>query len=102
VEKTDGDIDGELTAPQLLRFVRVHFGEYRQMSVAKALIRKWGLREAEVMIRGAHLLGWQSLLSLNASEGIGRRWATAKYWDAKKTAVTFPEAVKVTLRAMLT
>lgn len=82
----EGDRKKNGAAPSfgnLMAFIRVNFqGDLRRNgSVLKALIRKWGLRETEAMIRGAFLLGWKNLVILNAKEGVGRRWATAAYWQ---------------------
>lgn len=77
-----GDCGIKMTRGQLLGFTRASFDsdERRNCSVALALCRKWGLEEAEVLIRGAQFLGWKDIISLNAKEGIGRRWAHAAYW----------------------
>lgn len=53
-------------------------------SILKAMLRRWPESEVEAMVKGAHLLGWTSLLALNAAEGVGRRMAIAKYWDSQK------------------
>ena len=70
----------------LMQFVRTHFrGDIkRNGSVAKVIIRRFGMREAECMIRGAHALGWTDLISLNAKEGLARSWARRAFWDRMK------------------
>lgn len=77
-----------MTFGQLMAFVRVSFPSdvARNGSIVKALIRKYGADEVEVMVQGAAQLGWTDLRALNAAEGVGRRWATAAYWQRVNTA----------------
>jgi hypothetical protein len=71
----------------------------RNGSVCKQLVKRWGLEETEVLVRGAHLLGWRDLISLNAHEGIGRRWAHAAWFaQQNKQAGPLPDRVKQILR----
>lgn len=72
-----------MTYPELLGLVRETWGREalpQNGSIVKALVRKYGLDDVEVMVRGAKQLGWTGLLGLNAAEGIGRRWAQAAWW----------------------
>lgn len=71
---------------QLMQFVRTHFpGDVnRNGSVAKRIIKRFGMREAEAMIRGAHALGWEDIIALNAKDGFARRWAVSVFWDRMK------------------
>lgn len=77
-----------MTFGQLMAFVRTSFPSdaARNGSICKALIRKYGADEVEVMVQGAAQLGWKDLRALNAAEGVGRRWATAAYWQRVNTA----------------
>ena len=53
----------------------------RDCSILKALVRRFGVPDTEVMIRGAVLLGWRDLRAVHAATGIGRRWASSAYWE---------------------
>ena len=78
-----------MTWPEWMGYLRQHFGRedlVRNASILKALLKKWRPDEVEVMVTGAQLLGWKSLLALNAAEGVGRRMAQARYWDSQKRA----------------
>lgn len=69
--------------------------------ILKRLVTKYGERDVEIMLRGAQELHWQSLKGLASSDGIGRRWASMKYWsvaNAKKQRL--PENVRMVLRGM--
>jgi hypothetical protein len=93
-----------VTFGQLMAFVREAFPSdpRRNGSVVSQLVKKWGLAETEVLVRGAHLLGWRDLLSLNAQAGIGRRWAHAAWFAAQnKRAAPLPDTVRKTLREMI-
>ncbi len=90
-----------MTFGQLMQFVRTAFqGDVRRNgSVAKALVSKWGLEETEVLVRGAHLLGWKDLIVLNAKEGIGRRWAHAAWFaQQNKQGGPLPDSIKQIMR----
>jgi hypothetical protein len=90
-----------MTFGQLMGFVREAFPSdpRRNGSVLKALVQRWGLAETEVLVRGAHLLGWRDLISLNAQAGIGRRWAHAAWFAAQnKRAAPYPARVRQILR----
>lgn len=71
----------------LMQFVREHWGREqmaRNGSILKALFRRWPEREVEAMVKGAALLKWEDLRAIYASEGVGRRWAMAAYWQSQK------------------
>lgn len=76
-----------MTQGQLMRYVRERFStdERRNCSVAMRLIKKFGLREAEAMIRGAKAMGLESLIGLNARAGELRRSCEAKFWHEVNT-----------------
>lgn len=73
---------------QLMAFVRANFASdpRRNGSILKQLWKRWGPDEVEVMVRGAALLGWSDLRGLWSKEGIGRRWATTRYWQSQNRA----------------
>lgn len=79
-----------MTQGQIMRYVRERFSTdvKRNCSVAMVLIRKFGLREAEAMIRGAKALGLESLIPLNAKAGEFRRHCQAKFWHEMNTRGT--------------
>lgn len=65
-----------------MRYVRERFSSdvNRNCSVAMRLIRRFGLEEAETMIRGAKALGLNDIIGLNAKAGELRRTCQAKFW----------------------
>jgi hypothetical protein len=72
-----------------MRLVRETWGREnlpRNGSITKRLVKKFGVQEAEYMIRGAALLGWKDLRGLYSKEGIGRRWALTAWWHRQKRA----------------
>lgn len=93
-----------LTFGQMMAVVRERWGRKdlpRNGSILKQLWKRYGPDEVEVMVRGAALLGWKDLRGLWSKEGIGRRWATTKYWESQNRApakVTL-ESVAQTLKA---
>lgn len=56
----------------------------RESAILKRLVRQYGGEDVERMIRGAKLLGWNSLKSLGSAEGLGRRMAIQQFWKAGK------------------
>lgn len=77
-----------VTFGALMAFVRVSFPSdpARNGSVVKQLLKKWGPRDVEAMVKGAALLGWKDLRAINAADGVGRRWSQAAYWSHENTA----------------
>lgn len=77
-----------MTFGQLMAFVRVSFPSdpARNGSIVKALLRKWGERDVEAMVKGAALLGWRDLRAINSADGVGRRWSQAAFWSHENTA----------------
>lgn len=95
-----------MTYPEMLGYVRERWGRAnlpRNGSIVKQLWKRYGPNEVEVMVKGAALLGWQDLRGLWSKEGIGRRWATQKYWESqnrnRKLAGRELEAVAAVLKA---
>ena len=77
-----------MTYPELLGFVRETWGREalkRNGSCVKALWKKWGARNTEAMVKGAALLGWPDLRTINSADGLGRRMALAKFWAQENT-----------------
>ena len=76
-----------MTQGQLMRYVRERFPTDvgRNCSVAIRLIKKFGLDEAEAMIRGAKAYGLDNLIGLNAKAGELRRSCEAKFWHEINT-----------------
>lgn len=94
-----------VTFGQLMAFIRTHFPSdvAKNGSIVKQLIRKWGIDEVEVMVKGAALLKWQDLRAINSADGVGRRWAQAAYWqsqNARGHAPKMPERVREILKAL--
>ncbi len=89
----------------LMQFVREKWGREnlgRNGSILKALWKKWPEREVEAMVRGAALLGWKDLRTVNSAEGLGRRMAMAKYWETEnRKPAKLPERVKSILWNMV-
>jgi hypothetical protein len=86
----------------LMGFARQHFphapiGE--TSSIVAQLLRKWPLREVEAMVKGAALLGWTHLRSVNSKAGLGRRWAMIRYWDEQKKPKHVLESLGQVLQA---
>ena len=74
----------------------------QELSIVKQLVKRWGMRETEAMIRGAHLLGWTDLRAVNATDGVGRRWALTAYWqEQNRHGGKIPERVRKILRDVL-
>ena len=55
----------------------------KEANILKRLVKQFGASEAERMLAGARLLGWRSLRSLGSKDGLGRRWALARYWQSE-------------------
>lgn len=64
------------------------------------LVKQYGAPEVEKMLHGATLLGWNSLRSLGSAEGLGRRMAIKKYWDAEKRAPSRLESLGQTFKRL--
>jgi len=80
---------------------RPDFTLTRNLSIAKALVRRWGLEEASQLVEGARLLGWRDLRGLQAEGGIGLRWARARYWqENNRRGQRVPEGLRDVLRSM--
>lgn len=58
----------------------------KQANVLKRLVKQYGAKDVEIMLKGAQVLGWRDLVSLGSKEGTGRRWATTAYWHRQKQA----------------
>lgn len=72
----------------------------KQANVLKRLVKQYGAKDVEVMLKGAQVLGWRDLVSLGSKEGTGRRWATSAYWHQQKRAPAETlESVAATLKA---
>jgi hypothetical protein len=93
---------------QLAGRIRMAFPEQpdfplaRNLSIAKQLVRKYGLEDARVCIEGAALLRWRDLRGLQAADGVGRRWAQARYWHQRNTDRSWraPEPLKAIFREL--
>ena len=73
----------------------------KEANVLKRLVKQFGSSEAERMLAGARLLGWTSLRSLGSKDGLGRRWALAKFWEQENhTPTKLPERVRAILRSL--
>lgn len=70
----------------------------KEARILQRLVKQFGPDEVEHMLAGARLLGWSSLRSLGSKDGLGRRWALAKFWETEnhKPAKT-PERLKAIL-----
>lgn len=55
----------------------------KEARILQRLVNQFGPAEVEHMIAGARLLGWTSLRSLGSKDGLGRRWAMAKFWETE-------------------
>jgi hypothetical protein len=56
----------------------------KESNILKRLVKQYGHVEVERMLEGAYHLGWDSLRALGSAEGLGRRMALARYWQATK------------------
>ena len=74
----------------------------RNLSIARALVRKWGQDEAGRLIEGAAIRGWQDLRALQAADGVGLRWARETYWRKQNTRAKWkaPESLKQIFKDM--
>ena len=70
----------------------------KESAILKRLVKQFGPDDVERMLVGAQLLHWNTLRSLGSKDGLGRRWALAKYWESEnhKPAKT-PERLKAIL-----
>jgi hypothetical protein len=96
-----------MTWGQIALSVRTGFPERpdftltRNLSIAKALVRRWGLEEASQLVEGAKLLKWRDLRGLQAEGGVGLRWARARYWqENNRRHQPVPEGLREVLRQM--
>ena len=58
----------------------------REARILSRLVKKFGPLETERCLIGAQLMGWTSLRSLGSADGLGRRMASAKFWESEKRA----------------
>jgi hypothetical protein len=73
----------------------------RNLSIAKALVRRWGLEEAAQLVEGARLLHWTDLRGLQAAGGVGLRWAREAYWQSVNQRTRHvPEPVRKIMQQM--
>ena len=71
----------------------------KEANILKRLVKQFGSSEAERMLAGARLLGWTSLRSLGSKDGLGRRWALAKFWEQENKAPDRLASVAQVLKA---
>jgi hypothetical protein len=77
----------------------------RQCTILKRLVKQYGAKEVESMLRGALILkktepDW-NLVSLGSAEGSGRRKAREAYFATfKKGPAKLPEDLKAIMRRM--
>ena len=92
-----------MTLGQLMALARTAFptGVNRNCSIVKVLVKRWGLEETEAMVKGAQLLGWDSLIALNAREGVGRRLARSAYWARENSRKHVPQSLGQILKRAL-
>ena len=72
----------------------------RECAILKRVVKKYGPLETERCLIGAQLLGWTSLRSLGSADGLGRRIASARFWDSQKGAAKMPDRLKDIFREM--
>lgn len=73
----------------------------KEARILQRLVKQFGPTTVEHMIAGAQLLHWTSLKSLGSADGLGRRWALARYWqEQNRHPAKLPERVKSILWKM--
>ena len=70
----------------------------KEAAILKRLVQKFGPLETERCLIGAQLMGWTSLRSLGSADGLGRRMASAKFWESEKRAPARLESLGAILR----